>query len=325
LPAVVAESWHRFDISVIDDLSNAVLAADLEAIQMTGGRVRGSLAFAARDGIVFSSGLIGSNVMMRGTLAEDAVTLGVLLRVGSGSRFWFNEVTDGDVGVVLPGEECDFLCTANSLYLAATLTPKQLRKEALRQRLTVHRNLMRMTGLHPTPLGPHALTWLRKHVATIHSAATGAEGRSAGIGGRLLQEVLTHYADKPPSGDGRVKPAGSARIVHDALDYIRSNLARSICIDALAEAVGTSRRSLYRAFSEILGDTPQTHARRLRLHRIRRELIANSRTTISAAAHHWGAGRDLGRLSRSYRDLFGENPSSTLASCRALRQADTRL
>ncbi|WP_394893694.1 DUF1214 domain-containing protein [Mesorhizobium sp. AaZ16] len=51
-----ARFWHRFDIRRIEDLSNAVLGAELEAIQMAGPRIRGSLAFAARDGIIFSSG-----------------------------------------------------------------------------------------------------------------------------------------------------------------------------------------------------------------------------------------------------------------------------
>jgi AraC-like DNA-binding protein len=297
------------------------LAADLEAIQMAGPRVRGSLAFAARDGIVFSSGLIGGNVMIRGTLAKYEITLGVLLRIGPGSRFWLNEATEGDVGVVLPGERADFFSTSSSLYMAATLTRKQLRTEAARHGLTVHRNLTSKSGFHSTPLGTHALTWLKDQATVIHDG--GAEGRRLGIGGRMLRDVLMHYANQTPSGEGRIKPTGAAQIVHDALDYIRDNLTRSIGTDAVAEAVGTSRRSLYRAFSIVLGDTPQDHVRRLRLHRIRRELIANSETTISAAAHHWGAGQDMGRLSRSYRDLFGENPSSTLATRRALRPDDT--
>ena len=56
--SAVAETWHRFAVRRIDDMTNAIWGADLEAVQMPGDRIRGSLAFAARDGIVFSSGLI---------------------------------------------------------------------------------------------------------------------------------------------------------------------------------------------------------------------------------------------------------------------------
>lgn len=322
---VVVESWHRFDIRGIDDLCNAVFAADLEAIQMAGPHVRGSLAFAARDGIVFSSGLIRGNVMIRGKLAADALTLAILLRAGPGSRFWFNEVGNGDVGIVLAGAECDFLCSSNSFYVAATLSPGQLRKEATRQGLTMHRNLMCKTGLHSTPLEQPALTWLTEHLATIHGGGTGTEGRKAAIGAKLFRTILTHYAEQVPSSDKQVNSTISAQTVRKALNYITDNLTHRIGIDALAEVVGTSRRSLYRAFSEVLNDTPQSYVRRLRLHRIRRELIVNSQTTIFAAAHHWGAGQDLGRLSRSYRNLFGENPSSTLAASRTLRPDDIQI
>jgi hypothetical protein len=51
-----ARLWHRFDIRPIEDQGNAVLGAELEAVQMAGPRIGGSLAFAARDGIVFGSG-----------------------------------------------------------------------------------------------------------------------------------------------------------------------------------------------------------------------------------------------------------------------------
>ena len=203
--------------------------------------------------------------------------------------------------------------------------PEPLTREAFApfsEVIDVPEGRLLLQSLRMKPLEPHALTWLKEHVALVHGGGARSEGISAAVGGRLLRDVLTHYAEQAPSGDGRVKLSGSAQIVHHALEYIRNNLTRPIGIDALAEAVGASRRSLYRAFSEVLGDTPQNHVRRLRLHRIRGELIANSETTIAAAAHHWGAGQDLGRLSRSYRDLFGENPSSTLAIRRTLRPDD---
>jgi transcriptional regulator GlxA family with amidase domain len=168
------------------------------------------------------------------------------------------------------------------------------------------------------PLEFEALAWLKEQVVCIHDRSTDIGNKVSTVGEAMLREILKHYARHPISGNGRVEPLGPARIVHDALKFIRENLTQSIGVDAISEATGTSRRSLYRAFSEVLGDTPQNHVRRLRLHRLRRELIS-SQTTVSAAAASWGCGQDLGRLSRSYRNIFGENPSSTLAIGRALR------
>jgi transcriptional regulator GlxA family with amidase domain len=129
----------------------------------------------------------------------------------------------------------------------------------------------------------------------------------------------------PRCENGRANATEQARIVRDARQYIRKNIARPISLEALTTAAHTSPRTLFRAFSEVLGDTPQNYVRRLRLHRIRRELLSKCETTVSAAAHHWGIGQDMGRFSRNYRNLFGENPSSTLAQGRALRLDDTLL
>lgn len=320
MPTAVSETWHRFDIRQIDDLSNAVFGADLEAIQMPGARVRGSLAFAAQDGIVVSSGLIDGNVIVRGPLSDDAVTLGVVLRASSQSRLWFNEVRKGDVGVVLPGDECDFLCAGRVLYVAATFTERQLKREAARDGVKL-RCLTSRTGLHATQLEPSFLASLEQKVARIHDAK--AKATRLRIGDRLLWAIIGCYAE---AGEADiVQPSGQGQIVREACKYIGRNLAGAISTDALSDATSASRRTLFRAFSKLLGDTPQDYIRRLRLHRIRRDLISMTTTTVSGAAHQWGVGQDLGRFSRDYRELFGENPSVTLALGRELQRNDTRL
>ncbi|MGY4230751.1 AraC-like DNA-binding protein [Bradyrhizobium sp. USDA 4503] len=322
MSAVALETWHRFDIARVDDLRNAVFDAGLDAVQMPGAGVRGSLAFAARDGIMFSSGLIQGNAAICGPLSKDAITVGVGLEMGPGSLLWLNPVIAGNVVVVLPGDECDVLLRGNSLYVTATLTVKQLKKEVEQERLALRRNLTSRTGLHIEPLPRDALISLREQVVTVHTPGDTRDKR-LGIGRRMLRTLVCHYAQLPDIGDGRMRPVGQALIVHEARDYIRRHLTSTISVDDIARAAQTSPRTLFRAFSEILGDTPRDYIRRLRLHRIRRELLSNRTTTVSLAAQNWGMAGDLGRLSKNYRELFGEFPSSTLASARALQRNDT--
>ena len=122
-------------------------------------------------------------------------------------------------------------------------------------------------------------------------------------------------------------PRGRARIVHRAREYIRENLTAPISMDELAQVAETSRRTLHRAFLEVLGDTPQRFVRRLRLHRIRRELVSGAGVgrTIGAVARSWGAGTDLGRLAARYQQLFGESPSTTLANRHRRSRSETLL
>jgi AraC-like DNA-binding protein len=322
LSAVALETWHRFDIGRVDDLSNAVFDAGLEAVQMPGAHVRGSLAFAARDGIVFSSGLIQGNAAIGGPLSKDAITVGLGINAGAGSLLWLNPVVAGAIMVVLPGDECDALLRGSSLYMTATLTAKQLKSEVEQEGLVLRRSLMSRTGLHPQPIPYDALVVLREQIGRIHAPGE-VRNRRFGIGRQMLRVLVCHYARLPDIGDRPVRPVGQAKIVHDAREYIKRHLTSAISVDEIADATHTSPRSLFRAFSELLGDTPHDYVRRLRLHRIRRELLSGNAMTVSLAAQNWGMAGDLGRLSRNYRDLFGEYPSSTLASVRAQHRDET--
>lgn len=310
------ENWQRFPIRRIEDLRNAVLGADLEATQMTGSCLRGSLAFCASRGVVFSSGLIEGKVAVRGALANDAVTVFLCLRLGSGSRLWLNAAHDGDVGVVLPGEKHDAIHAGRSIYLAATLTEDRLRNAGKRGGMCFDRGLLRETGVHPKPIPPEDLAETTRQVALIHNPDSDAA--RSGLGSAVLRRIINHCARHPPQGE-EPRPRGRARIVHRAREYIHKHLAAPIGMSDLAEATDASTRTLHRAFAEVLEDTPQSYIRRLRLHRIRRELISREGATgtIAAAVMRWGAGSDLGRLSARYRALFGENPSATLAYGRA--------
>jgi hypothetical protein len=73
-------------IGRIEDLSNAVLGARLEAMQMSHAPLMGSLAFSESGGVVYSSGQIDGRITLSGTLSETMVTLGTGLLIAPGSR-----------------------------------------------------------------------------------------------------------------------------------------------------------------------------------------------------------------------------------------------
>lgn len=301
-------------IRQVEDLGNAVLGADLEVVQMAGPRVGGSLAFAAGGGVIFSSGLISGKVTICGPLSHDAITLGVGLRFGPGSRHWLNEVLDGAVGVLLPGDEHDAYYTGGTLYLAATLTSERLEAILEREEIILDHNALQRSGLHSAPVAAEPLAWLRSRAIRLHQSGPPVGVRQTEIGAAMLRLVIHHYSRVPDRGDGRMNPKGRAQIVHRAREYIRENLAAPITLDILAAAAETSRRTLERAFREVLEDSPYNYVLRLRLHRIRRELVteAEARCTIAMIASRWGI-REPGRLSGWYSELFGETPSDTQA------------
>lgn len=64
-------------------------------------------------------------------------------------------------------------------------------------------------------------------------------------------------------------------LVRQSLRHIDENLHRPITIDRLADALGVSRRTLTKRFSEKLGRTLAGEIQRLRIERAKRELAAN--------------------------------------------------
>jgi AraC-like DNA-binding protein len=101
-----------------------------------------------------------------------------------------------------------------------------------------------------------------------------------------------------------------------AIDCIRHADLTILDNASLCAAAGVSRRTLEYAFFENLGLPPMTFIRQLRLHALRRTLLASSlgESTVTEVAYHLGFTQ-LGRLACDYRCAFGESPSVTLSRC----------
>jgi AraC-like DNA-binding protein len=99
-----------------------------------------------------------------------------------------------------------------------------------------------------------------------------------------------------------------------AIEHIRQAGLTRLSLPTLSAAAGVSPRTLEYAFQEQLGLSPASFVRMLRLHALRRALLAGRLgvSTVTEVAHHLGFTQ-LGRLAREYRLAFGERPSATLA------------
>jgi AraC-like DNA-binding protein len=311
------KSWTRVRIARIEDLSDAVLGAGLTAMQMARGPIKGSLAFAEHDGVVYSSGYIGGRVALAGPLSESMITFGLGLHVAPGTRHWLNERSTGDFGVFLPGDEHDALYTPGTLYVTVTLSAERLESAAESGDLVLNQRSLGGTGFHRRRFAEDGIAELKRQFELIHTRGEKSHGDVAILGESLLKAVVQHFGRQPRASIGGIDPRGHARIVARARGYIVENLDRPLRIDEIANAAYASRRTVYRAFNEVLDETPHSYVRKLRLNRIRRDLASEAERacTVALVANRWGIG-ELGRLSGWYRELFGERPSDTLAQVR---------
>jgi AraC-like DNA-binding protein len=115
-----------------------------------------------------------------------------------------------------------------------------------------------------------------------------------------------------PTRSDRTRQARSL-IVKTAEDFAVAHLGEPLQVTDLCKAAAVSERSLEYAFQEVMGLAPVSYLIRLRLHRVRKALLAatHGTTTVSAEALNWGFWH-FGEFARAYRDCFGELPSDTL-------------
>ena len=104
------------------------------------------------------------------------------------------------------------------------------------------------------------------------------------------------------------------KLVQHAKSYLRNFDSDELeNIDALANIMGVSRRSLYRAFQQWPGVGPARYSRFLRLAAARRDLLERSPQSSSVMAISLEHGfHHTGRFAAEYRDFFGESPVATL-------------
>ncbi len=135
---------------------------------------------------------------------------------------------------------------------------------------------------------------------------------------------------RPLDGTAPVKAGASGRgdaalaIVHEVEARLDAEPATLPSMPALCAALGVSRRTLERAFRDLLGVSPAQHLRLRALNAVREALLLcppepGIVTRIAIDHGFW----HLGRFSLSYRRLFGERPTDTLGRAASTRPRRT--
>jgi AraC-like DNA-binding protein len=111
------------------------------------------------------------------------------------------------------------------------------------------------------------------------------------------------------------RPVSEAGVwqVRRAEAYIEAHWNEPLTIDALAEATGTSGRSIYRAFKASRGYSPFRFAKDVRLRHAREKLAHPKDNTVTVTAIALACGfENVSRFSTDFSEAFGETPSAVL-------------
>ncbi|MBP2455416.1 AraC family transcriptional regulator [Mycolicibacterium lutetiense] len=300
----------RTPITRLEDLGDAVNQAGLKAFQLSGAAPSGSLLHAAHAGVALSSGQFDSRVQIGGALSDEAISICVGLQIPPRNRLMLRDIDTGIVSLFRPGDEQEAFHDHNTRYAVITLSEETLESEAERLGLPFSPNAFRHTGIHPQPMARTHLTAISTVLARLHQADSQTRLDSAALAD-IVAALIGHFSQRP--APLILRPLRQReKIVELTRTHIDQNLDQHLDTEDLARRAGVSRRTLTRAFEETLGESPRSYVTRMRLHRIRCDLLAADprATTIADVSNQWGIS-ELGRMSARYRALFGELPSQT--------------
>jgi AraC family ethanolamine operon transcriptional activator len=227
---------------------------------------------------------------------------------------WSYDMDAGDVLVIPPGVEHDGRFHGAASYAALRLDLSDVADVFGGENwISDPTNWSRKNCYRADPrIGREAVARLREIVLRLTNPDTRVLPKAAHFWRRAIIDVVTATVlhSQPPSMTETIPSA--IRIARKAEHYIEGAGSRPVHVSEICAECGVSRRSLHRAFDEVLGIGPVTFLQRKRLCDIHSALRDSdpATTTIAEIALQHGF-LNLGRFSGYYRALFDEYPSET--------------
>jgi AraC-like DNA-binding protein len=311
----------RIQFNDADGFVGAIRGSQLEPWVLGGHRAESELSRILLPGSCLDQAEIGSAMWFRGEMPKNCYTLvyvdacpqdGHSLNFSSRHR-------DQCLGFFAPGEVLD--ATTPSGYRHGTLTiPASVFHQAVESRYPEFTEtlLKRGRSIFPdanacrnvTALLGGIMETVRRDADALAGEATRA-ALECELHDRFFDLLRKDQAN--PMADGNPKISRRYQRLNLLRDFIRENTHRPIRMDELCAVSGLSRRGLEYLFMDLLGVGVSAFLHKLRLHGVRRELLATDprHGSVKRCALDWGFWH-LGRFAAEYRALFGENPSATL-------------
>ena len=306
---------RQTEFSNFEALHDAVQDAPSEIVQLEPGQMTGKLVHMSIGSAAASAGRFTHGLRARGILSEHRLNLGTILG-GPPALFQDIEAAPGDLIFIKPNHEVYARYFGATAYVGTFVEPEELfaflATEPKAQDAAVWRQSATLLAADPATAVARTeqlkvlLMAIRDHGPTM--SAEVADYYKRCLLELMIAPVLNGNADYRPQ---RLRSA--LPLVREVDRFLIEAGSRSVHISELVDHFGVPRRSLHRAFAEVLGMSPMQFFRRKRLGDAHNALLmaAPGGVTIEGIAIRHGF-LHVGRFAREYQLLFGELPSDTL-------------
>ena len=284
---------------------------EYDPLQLTRGPLRACVRQVSLPQIDIVWCDYGAGLHMREFHQQDAVYITFLLDASATAKWYGREVNADEALIFFPREEQDYVLAPDTRALGFMIG---------------HSCLLAMgLGLEKTPFQTIKPA-VRDKVVALSEEIT-ALARSGRIQSHeqalVLQEqlmlglvdLLMPWVIDTSGRDEKAKLLDRCfLLIEKARQYMLAHdPAQKLNVAAMARCLGTSSRTLYRAFTRYLGMGPYEYFTLLRLQTFRQHIRNGeaSHGAITDAAISAGFSH-MGRFSRMYREYYGERPRDTL-------------
>lgn len=290
---------------------------ELAVTQLTPRPCRGHLLRANLGDMGFDAGAFDGDLRVRGAMAGRAFSLVSVLERDGVLNQWGHEIEEGDILAIPPGGEMDGRFQGRTAYAVVTAPWGLVMQRAEAFEWLADPLFWTEAAIHsPPPEARDACKRVLQGCASLLRAMGGGIPASAVafLRQELLDGVLTALTQAKVDGVRRQGPLNAARIVRGVEDFVEGGGARqAVQVEDICRALNVSRRTLYRAFHDVLDASPKAYLRLKSMSAARARLLdaGNRPTTVTQVALDHGFW-ELGRFAGAYRAMFGEAPSETL-------------
>lgn len=314
--AVETVQLRQFDSAA---LAHVVAGADFDHKRLPGGGSDLKLLQCSLPHAVVNRGIYAPAVLVNGTFARNAITIGTMVRQQQPTLINGHAVLPGSVQFYAENSELCYRAWPNATWLAVVIP-----RERLLQFCLDHFN-------HVPDLPDAGVVHLESPFVAVsrslmaglreldHSLrALSKEENSARLGESVERDLLARLSSaicRRPSvrrSYDRRRLRRCTEMLRDSMALVENDSQEVLDLQAMSKATGLSPRTLQRTFQAECGLCPQEWFRVERLNRARQDLLnAGPAASVTRAATRWGFFH-LGRFAYYYHELFGESPSETL-------------
>ena len=306
---IILADMHNFSP---EELAHVVKGTQIEHIQVEPGLMSGKVQRSTHEHTVLDCGKYDRAIMARGDMSHEGVTLAFLMPGRPGGVYRGIPIENPALCIHTEGTELDITLQPDTTWSA----------------FQVPREILSNLGFEcPSQMAgmldiEHESTvdTINKVLGIIRQLRRIAGNGTEDMLALSHDEVLAAYMHAITPGTATRDPATShmhKRYFERAIDYMHANLSAPLNIAQLCHRLGASYKTLERAFRKQTGLGPHRFFVYLRLSQLRKLLLSKNvdNATVSEVASLCGFTH-MGRMSRAYKDMFGEPPSVTLKRTR---------